>query len=306
MTSTSIVTNKEKNIMLYRHFTPNASLSDVQYLAPTVFKVGVSSSTSTVSDTDLDKAVPISNGTVIDAADSSWTGSNAGQNSTNNTTTFKEGAGASDVTSQNMLGTNTNVLKTWTKGGLSMSSAQPISFWLYIKDITTLAKFKSSGTCVQLRIRTSGDAATSYYEKSWTITDLATLWNYLDAPDISTLSIGAGAPSGALNEVIIEITTNNATDTFSTGDVIYDLLRQWADSDLIKTYVSGYPSLDYVKNECTLRCYLNILEANGFLIDGFATFNEDATPLLASKANFTGQSKSSTDEFSIIYKTRII
>ena len=89
------------------------------FTAPTVFKVGQDQSTPLVTATDLTNAVPISNGTVNDNGDNTLTGSSGGDNSTDNTTTFKPGAGVSVVTSQNLIANNTNATKIWTISNLA-------------------------------------------------------------------------------------------------------------------------------------------------------------------------------------------
>jgi len=308
MASGNVKTNSGRSILLYRGYTANADLSATQYLPPTQFKVGISNGTPTVLDTDLAVPILIGLGTVVDDGSSAWTGSNGGQNTTDNTTTFKEGSNAADATSQNLLATTGNATKTWTIAGLTITAAKPISFWIYITT-ASLAKFLLAGTALQLRIRTTGDAANKSYLKSWTTSELLSGWNYMHtgSTNVNGLTTGAGgAPSGSLNEAVLEIITNNTTDTFTTGDVCYDLLRQWAATDLVKDYVAGYPSFNYTTQEVTIRCYLNILEANGFLLNSLALFNEDTVPLMSDEITHESQSKSSTDEFSYVTKSRII
>lgn len=309
MTNGTLISQKGKNIVLHRAYTVNASLSATLYLAPTKFKIGINNGTPVITNTDLTQAVPIDDGTVNDDGDNQLTGSSGGDNSTDNTTTYKEGAGTTDNTAQNLIANDTNATKIWTianlaAAGANMTATQPFGLWLYIIDATALAKFKTSGTCLEVKF---GSDTSNYYSKTYTVADLAVGWNFLTS---NTTAINAltetGTVSGDIDTFIIEIITNNTTDTFIAGDVIYDILRQWSTTDLINSFSSGYPSFDYTNNEMTRRTYLNSIKGNGFLINGHAVFNEDTTPLLTDESTFTGESKSSTDEFIFIEKNRIL
>lgn len=255
--------------------------------------------------------IPIANGTVIDNGSNLITGSNGGTNTTDNTTTFKQGAGQSDAQTQNMLTNGTSATKTWTLTPLTanFSGTQPFGFWLYILNAATLAKFVAAGTALELRIRTSGDGATLFYQYIRTRAQLAVGWNWITSgtTNVNALTQGAGgAPSGVMNEFIIQITTTAAADAFIAGDVLYDLMRQWAAADLIKIFSAGYPVLDTTNFEVTVRGVLLSTEANGFDLDGFALYNTDATPLMHSEDTFTAQSKSDTDQFTFEVIDRLV
>ena len=305
----SLITTNGKSIMLYRTYTANGSLSSTLYLTPSKFKMGISSGTVAVEDTDLDIAIPLSNGTVNDNGDNTLTGSDGGDNSTDNTTTYKEGAGLTDATSQNLIANGTDVNKIWTIAnlaalGTNIIGTQPFGLWFYIKDATTLAKFVTTGNALLLKF---GSDAANHYTKPYTAADLSVGWNWLTSGTTNVEDLTeSGTVTGNIDTFLIAIDTNNAADTFVAGDVIYDLLRQWQLSDLIKSFQSGYPTFDYVNNEVEIRCYLNSLEANGFTVDSLGIFNEDTSPLMAGADDFTDESKSSTDEFIFIIKDRII
>ncbi len=169
MANGSLINKTGKNIMLNRANTANGDLSATLYLAPTVFKIGINNETPALTDTDLDFAVPIENGTVCDNGDNELTGSSGGDNSTDNTDTFKEGAGEADVVSQNLIANNTSVTKIWTIADLSalgtnVTQTEPFALWLYIKDATALAKFKTSGTCLEVKL---GSAVGDYFSKTF-------------------------------------------------------------------------------------------------------------------------------------------
>ncbi len=309
MANGSVKGNDGKKIMLNRTFK-----SSPDYTIPSVFKVGILNGTPLVSDTDLDVAIPISDGTVCDNGDNQLTGSGGGDNTTDNSTTYKEGAGETDAKSQNLIANGTSATKTWTIADLDTNGndavgTQPYGLWLNIKDATTLAKFKTSGTAIEIKLRTNGDAADKKYYDVFTASDLAVGWTWLTSNKVNVEDMGTGgggAPSGVLDEFIIEITTNNATDAFVAEDVMYDLLRQWATSDLTSTFVSGYPVFDYTSSEVTIRNFLSVTQANGFDINGHAIFNTDATALRDSEDTITAESKSSTDEFAFIAVDRLV
>jgi hypothetical protein len=296
-----------KTILLYRGYTPNGSLSSTQYLAPTKFKVGVNNTTPLVSKTDLDYPVPIEDGRINDDGSNTLTGSNGGDNTTDNTTTYKEGAGNTDNTAQNLITTGSNTTKTWTISNLAtagtvIDDSKYCGLWIYIKDATALAKFKTSGTCLEIKL---GSDSSNYYSETFEVSDLSVGWNWLSLGIVSDLT-ETGTVSGSIDTFIIDIITNNAADDFVAGDVIYDLLRIWEYSDTVQSFVSGYPSLDTTNNEVTTRGYLNSLKANGFDINGVGVVNEDTIPLMFSEDTITSESKSLTDEFIIIDKDRVI
>lgn len=309
MATDSIITNNGKIILLQRGYTENGDLSATQYLAPAQFKAGIENDTPAISDTDLDIAIPIDNGTTNDDGSNTLTGSTGGDNSTNNTDTFKEGGGNSDVTAQNLIANNTNVSKVWTiadlsSAGANASGTEPFGLWFYIKDAAALAKFKSSGTALEIRL---GSDAGNYFYKQFTAADLAVGWNWISSGTVLVNALSEnGTVAGAIDTFVIVVTTNNSTDTFVAGDVLYDLLRQWATSDLVKDFVSGYPSFDNTNKEVTIRCFLSSIEGNGFDINGQALFNKDSSILMTDESTFTAESKSSTDEFAFVVKNRIL
>ncbi len=311
MATDSIITNSGKIVLLRRGYTSEADLTGSLYLEPTKFKVGIVNTTPLVTDTNLDIPIPILDGTVNDTAEDQLAGTSGGDNSTDNTSTFKEGAGQTDVTSQNLIANNTNVSKIWTLNPLdsNITKTKPFGHWLYIKDATALAKFKSSSTALEVRFRTNGDGATLFFSKTFTASTLAVGWNWItsNATAVEDLTPGGGGDaSGNIDEFVIIITTNNSTDTFTTGDVLFDLLRTWATTDLIKSYVAGFPSFDNTNKEVTIRCFLSSVDANGFDISGLGLFNEDTSVLMTDESTFTAESKSSTDEFAFVVKNRIL
>jgi hypothetical protein len=310
MVNNSIISKEGKNTALYRIFTGNSSLSSTSYLAPSKFKIGINNSDLLITDTNLTYPVPVEAGTLCDSGANTFTGTAGGSNSTANTTTYKETTGSADVTAQNLIANGTSASKTWTKASLTNAivTTKPFALWLYIKDQTTLNKFLTAGTALEIRFRTTGDGATLYYSYTRTAAQLSLLWNWISSntANVSTLTAGAGGPpSGTINEAVIIITTNNATDTFAAGDVIYDALRQWDYADTLFSFSSGYPTFDTSLVETNVRGYLSSVQALGFLIDGITTVNEDTTPKTMNLAKMEGDSKSNADEFAFIFVNNI-
>ena len=309
MATGGVITSTGKNVMLNRTYKASPD-----YTIPSVFSVGLGTTTPVAADTAFENRVPITDGTTNDDGSNTFTGSVGGDNSTDNTTTFKQGGGNSDATAQNLIANGTSVSKTWTIANLAaagsvMTSTQPFGLWLYIKDATTYAKLAAAGTVFDIRFRTNGDGATLYYQYVRTKAQLAVGWNWITSGTtiMTGLTQGAGGPpSGAMNELVIIITSVLATDTFVAGDVVFDLLRQWAASDLIKTYVSGYPTFDEVNQKITIRTQLTSLDANGFNLSEFGTLNTDGTPALIAHDVFTAESKSDTDEFIFIIENELV
>lgn len=269
------------------------------------FKVGIGKTTPTGADTDLEIAIPISDGTANDDGSNTLTGSSGGDNSTNNTTTFKEGAGQSDATAQNLIANATNVTKIWTIADLSSAGSNiiqtlPFGLWFFIKDSTELAKFVSSGTALEIKL---GSDSSNYFSYTRTASQLAVGWNWITSNTVAVEDLTeTGTVTGNVDTFIIEITTNNSTDTFVAGDVIYDLLRTWQSSDLIKNFESGFPSYDSSTKEVQSRMILTLSQANGFPLTEIATRNSDGTSW--TRDTFTSFSKSLTEELRFTQKDR--
>ena len=84
------------------------------------------------------------------------------------------------------------------------------------------------------------------------------------------------------------------------------MLRQWAESDLVKDYISGYPTIDETNFEVETRGVLVTTEANGFDLNGFGNFNKDTSILMSGEDTFTAESKSNTDQFTFIVKDQLV
>lgn len=270
------------------------------YTTVSKFGVGIKQGTLLAADTDLDYVVPINNGTVNDNGDNTFTGSSGGDNSTDNTTTFKPGAGETDNTAQNLISNNTNVTKIWTIAdlsslGINAIADQPFAMWIYIKDAAALAKFLIAGTALEIKL---GSDSSNYYSKTFELTDLATGWNWITSNTVNVEDLTeTGTVVGDIDTFLIEIITNNATDVFIAGDVIYDLLRQWEVTDTVKTFIAGFPAIDEGTFKVKIKGSLTSVQANGFDLSGFKVLNTDTVPKVTDLSDYTAESKSDTDEF---------
>jgi len=309
MVNTNVIkTRAGKRIVLYRSNTQNGSLSSTQYLPESKAKVGINAVTPNIDNTDLSLIIPVLDGTVCDNGANTLTGSSGGDNTTDNTVTFKQGGGVTDVTGQNLIANTSSVTKKWAisdlaSAGVNADSTKYVGLWLYIKDSATLAKFLTAGTCLEIRI--GADTTTNYYSKVYTASELSVLWNWLSDNDLLSSWDVNGTP-GVLNDFAIIITTNNATDSFVAGDVVYDLLRQWESSDTLFSIEGGVATLDFNSLTSTKSFFLSTTMANGFLIDNIAAFNEDTSPLMGLEASFAEDSKSNTDQWRLQFVERII
>lgn len=280
----------------------NRGYTDSSITKPDKFKVGQNQTSVSSSDTDLIQPIPISNGTVNDNGDNTLTGSSGGSNSTDNIVRFKQGAGQTDNTAQNLISNGTNVNKVWTISdlsslGINIISTQPFGLWLYISDQTTLDYFVTSALEIKL-----GSDSSNYHLLTKESSDLSIGWNWIfstvNVEDLSTV----GTPTGNIDTFIIEINTNNASDSWASGDVVYDLLRQWADTDLVKAINASYPVINNVAQTVLIRGEISSVEANGFNISGHGIFNTDSPRLMEGIDNFVEESKNDSDEF--IFSTK--
>lgn len=299
----SSYTNSGIEIVLDRTYgTPTLGI-------PNVVKIGQNQTDPNELDTDLTEAIPITNGTVNDSGENILTGSSGGDNSTDNTTTFKPGAGLSDDTSQNLIANDTNVTKIWTISnlaslGVNITPTQPFGLWFFILDQTTLDKFLISGTTLEIKL---GSDSSNYFSLTKEVSNLSIGFNWITSNTTNVEDLNeTGTVGSPIDTFIIEVTTNNATDEFIVGDVIYDLLRQWAISDLLKSEDSGYPLVDTVARTVSHRATISSIEANGFLINGFGTFNQDTVPKIEGLDSFDEESKSDSDQFIYTAKNKIV
>lgn len=299
----SIITKNGRKILLNRGYKEFPD-----FTVPSKGKIGKDNETPQISDSGLSEPLPIFNGTVLDSAENPLTGTDGGDNSTPNTSIFKQGAGVVDNTAQNLIANNSSILKSWIISNLSTNGSnavgnQYVGLWLYIKDQTTFDKFLDLGTAVEIRI---GSDASNYYSLDYTKSNLTVGWNWLSSNNVLLENLtSTGTVGTPLTYFQINITTNAITDTFIEGDVVYDLLRQWETNDLTIDFVSGFPAFDYVNNEVTIRMDIDTTKLNGFLTNSLSFENTDGVPLVSDISLTEDDSKSDTDEWRFIRVNRI-
>ena len=302
--SNSIITDEGKKGLIYRAYTDNSDLSSTEYLPPSQFKIGDHANVN-ILNTELDLSFPISNGDVNDDGTNTLTGSSGGNNSTNNTVRYKPGAGTTDNTAQNLNVNDTSADKIFTiadlsTAGVAIDKTKYCGLWLYFRndsldELTTIDS-------VEIRL---GSDSSNYYYKKFDKSDLSDGWNWLYLGIVEDLT-ETGTVGASIIYFYIKLTTNNATDIWAEADVVYDLLRQWEESDTLKDYMAGYPEKDLDNKQAIMKSYLNTLEAVGFNITAIAHFNKDTNKKLTSISNFTAESKGDTDEFIFIDVDRVI
>ena len=292
------ITNNWRNAALSRAYT-----NDSTYTQPTKFKVGIGTTTPTVNDTDLEIAVPIENGTIIDAGTAVMTGYLSADSSTSNTAYYKEGGGLTDVTAQSLIKSSTATNESlWSLESLSttVSNDQPYGCWFRIASGTAYDSLDSN-TAVEVRI---GSSTANYYRDTYTKASVTAGWNWLtsNTANVSTLTEVGSVSTTAIATFGLYVVSSTATDTYTSNNLTYDLFRQWEPSDLLGSLVSGYPSLDTTNIRVTLRYYLTSIQGNGFPLTEVGAYNTDDTSIMSSRDVFDSISKSLTDEVAIEIK----
>lgn len=95
-----------------------------------------------------------------------------------------------------------------------------IGIWMYIKDQDALNKFKSI-SCVRLFLQQTA-AWAKYYYTYFDKTDLkAGEWFRLER-SINDFSTYGSPPNKTINLILVGCDTNNASDTFASGDIFWD------------------------------------------------------------------------------------
>ena len=286
--------NSGLNIMLDRTYNDTP-----QYTKPSQFKVGINQENTTISDTDLTTPIPINGTELADNCESiaNWSETTDGSDSLNSTD-YKEGLGAlnlikSGTTVDNVIYYNNNNMTS-----LDFTN-KDLWVWVFIKDSSTLNKLATTSA---LEIRYGNDYNTNYYYKVYNKSDLTIGWNAIhmnanDMTEMGTVTL-TSCDSGA-----IKLNFTDITDTLDAGDIIIDEWKLASQSSYLKDYDSV--SIDELSSEVQRICYLNSLEANGYLLSGIGDFNTDVTPKIDSVFKYTSISKSNTDELKFYLKSNL-
>jgi hypothetical protein len=280
-----VVTNDGRKIALNRTFkaTPD-------YTAPTVFKTGTGTTTPTNSDTDLEKAVPITGHEVVDDCETAdWTDS-ADMTTALNATTFRIGSNSLNLTKDGTASADASTSKTTTSVDFD---DKRLEVFLYVDDQTTLDLFATTD-CITVRF---GSDASNYYQWTKNKADLAVGWNYINNLTDDNEDSTTGTPdNNNMDYTFIQITATASGDTWAAGKVAMDDWRVVEAGDLTKTFVSGYPILDETNHQSTIRGLLLSTEANGHSLSEFGLFNTDSSALMFSHAVFTALTKDNTTQ----------
>ena len=289
-----LVVDTGRNIMLDRTFNLNPTRTHI-----TKFKVGIGTTEPTLADTDLESPVTISGiETVDDFETADWTDS-ADMTSSLNSTLFKENANSLNLVKDGTASTDANISKTTTS--VDFTDKQ-LSFWLYVKDATALAKLATTGLIVRF-----GSDASNYYQ--WDIassTLTAGQWNFVDDLTSANATSTTGTPTlTACDYSFIQLVATGTAVVWSAGDFMIDYLFVASDDDFVKNFETDYPVFDYTNNEVTIRCRLATTDSNSFPLTEFGLFNTDTTALMDSRNKFSQISKTLNDEVIFIVKNRI-
>ena len=289
------ISNNGKKIALNRTFKASPD-----YTAPTVFKVGIGTTTPTSNDTDLETPVPLSGEEIIDDCETADWSDSADMSSSLNSSTYKIGSNSLNLTKDGTASVNASVSKTTTS--LDFSDKK-FEFFLYIDDTATLDLLATTD-CLTIRF---GSDASNYYQWTRNKAELSIGWNYINNITDDNEDSTTGTPDNANSDYsFIQLTTTLSASTWTAGKVAMDDLRLASSGDFTQTFVSGYPVFDETNIQATTRALLNSLEANGQELTEFGLFNTDATELMWGHSVHTALTKSSSTEISYVQKDKII
>ena len=188
---------------------------------------------------------------LLDAMDATtgW-GASPGDSISLNTTTYQEGSGAINFIKGTIARIYSWMYKTITSVNVT---GQTIKLWIYIKDQTTLNKI----SFVNVRLYSTYDTAAKW--GSILNADLAVGWN-LFSKHINDFN-DIGIPDiTAITTLRVQVYTNNASDTISEGNLIYDFYRagDYSPSSIIDLSGNGnhgtpYNAPDYQASPHRLR-----------------------------------------------------
>lgn len=270
---------------------------------PTKLRFSQTTNDPTVGTTEVADPIPINDGTVCFLADSNMTGESGGDASTDNTTIYKDGGGTTDVTAQNLITNTSSATKKWYFTlDVNAVTTKPLAGWLYIADQTTLDYFLSAGTCSKIGV---GNDKDNFYSVDVAKSSLSIGFNWITSGTtlVSALT-QTGTPTGTLDTGVIIIITNNATDSWGSGDVVFDQLRQWdLVTDTFRNFSSGYPSVNEVSLLAEERGVLGTTEANGFNITTVGT--HDTVGRLKTLIKHRADEKTSSEIVNYIITTRL-
>lgn len=288
MANGSVKTNKFVQQMLNAHFKNSAS-------PPSKMRIGIGTTTPTMSDTVLANKVPVKDFDVVDDFEAT-TGWSAGTDSavTTNNITFKEGSFSLNLAKTGTSGSVASMSKTTTS--LDFTS-KDFWVWVYLTDKTDLV---SSGTALTIRF---GSDSSNYYYLDVDIDDLSNGWNYVSFNSSSATGTTGSPTITACDYTYLAVNTDNNSDTFTANRVMFDEAKLASSTDYDFEILASYPSVDEVGLSAETRAQLSLTQANGL---SFTESGElDSSGNLHSHHVFDAETKDNTDIFYIVEKTKI-
>lgn len=161
----------------------------------------------------------LSRGIIIDAMDdaTNWT-----INSTNTiadeTTKFIEGGNSLKWAKVNTSTTSCHITQDPTASTHDVTDMY-IGFWVYIKDATTYGLMSTPSSCIKSFV---GQNISNFRRYDFLKSELGTGWNFI-FKHVDDFDNETGSPDMTVIDFLrINILPNNATDTWSSGDIITD------------------------------------------------------------------------------------
>jgi len=214
------------------------------YKRPSYYRFSSSNVQLTESDTDLGNVIPVLDGVVNDDGSNTLSGTFGGDSTTDNTTIYKSGGGVSDVTAQNLISNVSSALKGWeitnlATNGVVVDATKMAGFNIYIIDSDTLALIRSSSAAI---FADFGIDSSNYYRLEIDKDELSVGWNWISTKSVVVGDLDeTGTVTGTIDYFRLIIGTDDAADTWGSGDVVFDLLRTWDSADTKKGIKAGYP-----------------------------------------------------------------
>lgn len=294
MVNNNLIVKNGANIIINRTHTTTPN-----YTIPDIFTVSINTPDANFTDTDLTTKIPISGTETIDDCNATTGWSVSGGNVTTNTVTYKPDNGS--AASLNL--TKSTTLQAFVYAEKNTTSVDGTNkdhlIWIYVKDTTAYNKLNTT-TAVEVRI---GSETLNYIYKTYAASSITTGWNYLLNSITTDFTGTVGTPTlTTLDYTMVKVNTTNNTSTFTNDDIVIDAIRLASTTDYYKTVDST--TTDETDASATIISKLSVTEANGFLLDGQALFNQDTTKKMFTKNKTSQNSKGNTDLFKFTQKIR--
>lgn len=265
---------------------------------PTRGRVGMGTSTPSVTDTSLSNPYPVTGTETLDNCEtaSNWTGG-TDCSLTDNTTVYKVGSG-----SLNLIKTGTTQTSAFWYNNNNMNSlnitSKDLKVWLYIKDAATMAKISSTG--VQLAF--GNDYNTNIYTKTFAKSSLSVGWNLLSM-NTSDSSESGSVTLTSIDSGYLLVFLTATSDTFAAGDLLLDEWVLVESADYYKAFVASYPVVTASELKAEERFKLTTTEANAASITEHATF--DASGNMKSRCVYNAVDKNSSTILTFVNITKV-